>query len=452
MSKYDKSIALTKKFNEYYPGNHSNLRFTPMEATKHKVFIDHAKGSRMWDVDGNEYIEFSSGLGPTLLGSCDEEYITALKANIDKSATVLSSGVFFGEDDVWVAEKLTKYVPCAEQIKFAVTGTEAVQTAIRIACAYTGKNKVVRFTSHYHGWMDNVLGGLIKPGADGEYQIYKDYETDDELTQGLSPHAWDDVILLPWNDFDALRNAFEKHHDEIAIIHFEAIVCNCLAMYPKPGFLELIRELCDKYNVVMSIDEVITGFRTGLSGVQKYLGITPDICTMAKAISGGLPMSLVAGKKKIMSYCFNDRKVIAPGTYNGWNLGMAAVKTTIEILEKDNCARYNHMLELQEKLTVGVMKLAEKYQMDLRVSECPSVVFFLFGTKGGRKPIYSLDELEVDGFDMPLLNEIRAKLQAEGIIMIAGLRFYMTLAHTQADIDSTLAKFDKVLGEVVKGK
>lgn len=450
MLKNDKSMALTKKFNQYYPGNHSNLRFTPMEATKHKVFIDHAKGSRMWDVDGNEYIEYSSGLGPTILGSCDEEYITALKANIDKSATVLSSGIFFGEDDVIVAEKLVKYIPCAEQIKFAATGTEAVQTAIRIARAYTGKTKIVRFVEHYHGWLDNVLGGLLKPGPDGEYQLYADFEGDDHLSRGLSPQAWDDLIVLPWNDFDALKTAFEKHHQEIAIIHFEPIVCNCFSMWPKPGFLELMRELCDKYNVVMSMDEVITGIRTGLGGAQKLLGITPDICTMGKAISGGLPMALVAGKEKIMSYCFSDRKVIAPGTYNGWNLGMCAVRATLEILEKDNCARYKNMLELQEELTAGVLRVAEKYDLDLRITECPGVVNFLFGVKGGRTPVYTLDELA--DFDMELVTRIRAKLQDEGVIMITGLRFYMTLAITKADVELSIAKFDKVLGEIASEK
>jgi len=447
MNKYDKSMALTKKFNEYYPGNHSNLRFTSLEATKHKVFIDHAKGSHMWDIDGNEYVEYSSALGPTIIGSCDDEYIEALKANIDKNATILSSGIFFGEDDIIVAEKLIKHIPCAEQIKFATTGSEAVQTAIRIARAYTGKTKIVRFVEHYHGWFDNVLGGLIKPGPDGDYQLYADFDSDDHLSQGLSPHAWDDLIVIPWNDFDALKKTFEKYHDEIAIIHFEAIVCNCFAMYPKPGFLELIRELCDKYNVVMSMDEVITGVRTGLGGAQKVLGITPDICTMGKAISGGLPMALVAGKKKIMSYCFSDRKVIAPGTFNGWNLGMCAVRTTLEILEKDNSFRHKNMLKMQEILTVGVLNLAEKYKLNLRITECPGVVNFLFGVKGGRTPVYTVDELA--DLDFPFMTIVREKLQEEGVIMIAGLRFYMTLAITKEDVEFTLAKFDKVLGELV---
>lgn len=446
MKKLDRSRQSAQEFAEYYPGNHTNLRFIVVS----QLFIDHAKGSRMWDADGNEYVDFCRGLGPTILGSCDEEYVKALQENLAKSATLLGSGMYFSEDDLIVAKKIIQYVPCAEQLKFQVTGTEAVQSAIRIARGYTGKSKIVRFAGHYHGWIDNVFGGEIRPRGDGEYELYKDFDTDNELTQGLSPHAWDDVIVLPWNDFDALKIVFERHHDEIAIIHFEGIVCNSFAMYPKPGFLELIRELCDKYNVVMSMDEIITGFSTGLGGAQALLGVTPDICTMAKAISNGLPMSLVAGKKKIMTYCFSDRKVIAPGTYNGWNLGMAAVRATIEALEKDNGARYKHMLELQEKLTVAVEKLAAKYKMDIRISECPSVVFFLFGMKGGRKPIYTMDEFA--DFDMPLLIRIRDKLQDEGVIMLPGLRFYMTLAHTEGDIKYVLDKFDKVLGEIAEDK
>lgn len=442
MDRHDKSRQLAREFAEYYPGNHTNLRHTVVS----HLFIDHAKGSRMWDADGNEYIDFCRSLGPTILGSCDEEFVKALKDNLEKSASILGSGMFFGADDLVVAQKIIKYVPCAEQLKFQVTGTEAVQAAIRIARGYTGKSKIIRFAGHYHGWADNIFGGQIRPRGDGEFEIYKDFDTDDELSQGLSPYAWDDVIMLPWNDFDALKIAFERHHDEIAIVHFEGIVCNLFAMYPKPGFLELIRELCDKYNVVMSMDEIITGFSTGLGGAQALLGVTPDICTMAKSISNGLPMSLVAGKKKIMTYCFSDRKVISPGTYNGWNLGMAAVKATIEALEKDDGARHKHMLELQEELTVGVEKLAAKYKMDIRISECPSVIYFLFGMKGGRKPLYTMDELA--DLDMEYLTRIRAKLQEEGLLMLPGLRFYMTLAHTEEDIEFALNKFDKVLREI----
>jgi len=448
MLKYDKSMALTKEFNKYYPGGHSNLRFTTMDAGKFKLFIDHSKGNHIWDVDGNEYVEFNSGLGPTILGNCDEEYVAALTENLKKNATLLSSGAFYGEDDIEVAKKLTKYIPCAEQLKFETTGTEAVQIAIRIARAYTGKTRIVRFVEHYHGWFDNMLGGQIRPGANGEYELFYDFENDDHLTWGYAPYIKDQLIVLPWNDFDALKTAFERHHDEIAIIHFEPIVCNCFTMFPKPGFLELIRELCDKYNVVMSMDEVITGFRTGLGGAQKLLGVTPDICTMGKAVSAGLPTSLVAGKKKIMSYCFDDRKVIAPGTFNGWNLAMRAILATIEAIEKDDGARYKNMLILQEQLTVGVLKLAEKHKMDLRITEAPGVVNFLFGIKGGRTPLYTMDELA--DLDMSFLDKIKNKLLDEGVTMIIGLRFYMTLAHTQEDIDFTLAKFDKVLNDVVK--
>jgi len=444
----EKSLALTKKFNEYYPGNHSNLRHLNLEATNHKVFIDKAKGSHMWDIDGNEYIEFCSGLGPTLLGNCDDEYVASLTENIKNCSTVLGSGVFFGEDDVIVAEKLSKYIACGEQFKFATTGTEAVQVAFRIARAYTGKSKIVRFVEHYHGWFDNVLGGLIKPGPDSEFTIYDDPDVDEHYSMGVSPHAKDDLIVLPWNDFDALRTAFEKYHNEIAVIHFEPMVCNTFGMYPKPGFLELIRELCDKYNVVMSFDEIITGFRLGLGGAQEYFGITPDICTMGKAISGGLPTALIAGKKKIMSYCFSDRKVIAPGTFNGWNLGMRAIATTIEIMERNDGARYKNMLVLQELLCDGILKLAEKYNLDIRITEAPGVLNTIFGAKGGRKPIYTLDEL--DGMDMEFMIKLRYDLQQDGLIMMPAFRWYMTLAHTKEDIDAALSKMDKAIGGLVK--
>lgn len=148
-----------------------------------------------------------------------------------------------------------------------------------------------------------------------------------------------------------------------------------------------------------------------------------------------------------MSYCFDDRKVIAPGTYNGWNLGMCAIATTIKIMERDDGARYKNMLKLQEKLTAGIVNLAEKYNLDVRVTEAPGVFNTIFGVKGGRTPLYILDELET--MDMDFMIKLRYNLQQEGLITLPAFRWYMTLSHTDEDINFTLAKMDKCIGELV---
>jgi glutamate-1-semialdehyde 2,1-aminomutase len=439
------NLELTEAFRRAYPGGHSNLSEPKGAGARPQVFVDRAKGSRLWDVEGKEYVEFGGALGPTLLGSCDEDYTASLKDCLDRLPTIGGAGLAYSPEDVAVAQKLRKYIPCAEQFKFCVTGNEAVQMAFRIARAYTGKWKVVRFIEHYHGWSDNVLGGAVKPGSDGEPIAYDDPE-DEHFSLGMLPDAKKDMILLPWNDFNALHSAFEKHGAEIAIVHFEAMVNNCYGLYPKPGFLELIRKLCGKHNVVMCMDEVITGIRLGLGGAQRYFGITPDLCTMGKALAGGLPVSLVAGREEIMTGCFADRKVLGPGTFNGWILGMRAVSATLEILEKNGGARYQHMLQMQEALISGILLLAVKHNLTLRITEAPGVFHTIFGAKGGRAPAYSTSDLQ--GLDRDFMRRLRAALLGEGLMLQPSFRWYMSLAHTGEDIQFALDKMDKALGDL----
>lgn len=440
------SVEKTKIFNEYYPGGHTNLRRNPAtEPVKHRLFIGGAKGSRVWDIDGNEYLEFNGSFGPTILGHGHPEYVKSLEEYLEHYPTLMGS-LMVSADDIEVAEKLTKYIPCAEQLKFCTTGSEAVQMAIRIARAYTGKQKIVRFCDHYHGWFDNVLGGVIRRQDENGEWIREDPLDDMHYSFGRSDASFEESIILPWNDFEALEQAFERHHDEMAIVHFEAMMCNDCGLYPKPGFLEKIRELCTKYNVVMSVDEVITGIRLGLGGVQEFFHVTPDLCTMGKALSGGLPLSLVAGKKEIMNDLFVERKVLGPGTFNGWCLGMHAIATTLRILEKDDKAAYKNMVRLQEKLMDGIVDICGKRHVDIRITEAPGIFFTLFKAKGGRKPAYTM--ADISDCDFGYYAAFRAKMQEKGIMLLPGNRWYMSIAHTDADIDLALKTIDEVIAEM----
>jgi glutamate-1-semialdehyde 2,1-aminomutase len=437
-----KSKELSRRFNKIYPAGHSNNK-DPYEVADYRLFIQKAKGAHVWDIDGNEYIEFNSAFGPTLLGHCNEEYVRELEDALETSATLAGSNLLFSTDDVEVGEIITKYVPCAEQIKFNMTGSEAVQMAIRIARAYTGKRMILRFTDNYHGWFDNIYGG--KPGdlRSGELPVAQEDPSSDYQTLGKFPQAIKESIILPWNDFEAFRETMEKYHEDIAIVHFEPIVCNHFGFFPKPGFMELIRELCTKYNVVMSMDEIITGFRLGFGGAQEYFGVTPDICTLAKSIAGGLPMACVAGQRKVMSI-LDDRKVAASGTFNGWNLGMRAILATTRILERDNGAAYRKMYALQDKLIGGILESAEKHGIKMRINDCPGAFFTLFGVEGGRKRVYTADELE--GIDILQFKKFRRILQEEeGIITLPATRWYMNISHTEEDIDHTIAAVDRVM-------
>lgn len=448
MLKCEKSKELTKKFNEYYPGGHSNFRI-PLEVTEHRLFIDRAEGSHIWDIDGNEYIEFNGAMGPSFLGHRNPEYIAAIKDLLDTSTTAIGSNLLFSKDDVEVAEMITKFVPCVEELKFCITGTEAVQMAIRISRAYTGKSRVVRFENHYHGWVDNVLGGQVNPDRSAMPLPYQKENTgaleDMCLSAGKSPWAREETLLIPWNDFERLEETFDKYHDEIAMIHFEQIICNHYCLYPKPGFLEKIRELCDKYNVVMSVDEVITGFRVGLGGAQEYLNSKADICTMGKAISGGIPVSAVGGKKKIMEVLRGD-KVLGPGTYNGYLLGMRAVAANLRILGRDNGAVYKHVEEVQNYLMNGLVKVAEKYDIPLTITHAPGIFCTLFGIPGGIQTLYTEEDVAL--YDNDMTTKFQALMQENGIFLLLGSRWYMNIAHTIADADKAIDAADKSMSKL----
>jgi len=440
MLKKEKSEALTKEFNEIYPGGHSNYR-VPLETTKHRLFVDRADGCHLYDVDGNEYIEFNGAMGPIILGHRNREMMEKLHSFLDTSGTVLGSNLVFTPQDVAVGRMVRNYVPCVEELKFNITGSEAVQLAIRIARAYTGKTVVLRFEGHYHGWFDNVLGGHMNlDPAEDPNTDQSSIPGDLCYTEGKSPWAGMETFMIPWNNFEVLEEVFAKYHDQIAMIHFEGIVCNHFGLYPKPGFVERIRELCTQYHVVMSIDEVITGFRVALGGAQQVLGVTPDICTFGKAISGGVPMSAVGGRKEIMEI-LRERRVLAPGTYPGYGLGMAAAEATLSIVGRDGGSLYDRIYKVQEYLMDGLVHLADQYGIPMTITEATGVFFTLFGIPGGRRRLY--EEGELAGYDAALGAEFQKRMQENGVFLMFGSRWYISNAHTIADMDKTLEAAEK---------
>lgn len=440
---HDKCRELTPIFNDIFPGGHSNFR-VPFEATQNRVFIARAEGCRLWDIDGNEYIDFMNAMGPMILGHRHPEYVQSLKDYLDVMSTSIGSGIFYTPADIELGRKMTQLIPCAEKVKLCLSGTEAVQLAIRLARVYTGRPYFLRFEGHYHGWLDNILGGVSNP--DRSMKPYGIDNPDIDLvtfTKGRSPHALEESFILPWNDLERLEEVLERYGDEVAIIHFEGIVLNHFGMMPKPGFIEKIRELCTKYGIVMSMDEIITGFRVGLTGAQGYLGVTPDIATFGKAIAGGIPFSAVTGRADIMNQ-LEDRTALGPGTFNGHPLGVQAALTTLTILERDGGACYDEMWRIQQRLMEGLREIADRRGIPALVHGVPGAFHLLFGvTKDG---VYGEEDLEE--FDLNLLYAFWPMMQEEGVIVMAGGRWYMNMAHTDADIDRTLEAADKIMAHM----
>jgi glutamate-1-semialdehyde 2,1-aminomutase len=293
--------------------------------------------------------------------------------------------------------------------------------------------------------MDNVLGGTVDPAPEGRPFALENPDSDplaeSYFTHGKAPGTLQESFLLPWNDIEVLESTLAKYGEEVALIHFEALVCNHFCLMPQPGFLERIRELCDEYGVVMSIDEVITGFRLGLDGAQGHFGVTPDISTLGKAVAGGMPFSAVVGKAEILDQ-LQHGTVLGPGTFNGYPLGMRAALATLRILERDGGAVYGEMEALQDELMRGLEELAKKHGLPMRVQGARGVFFTMFGLDPDTV-VYTDDDLA--GLDFGLYLKFWAGMQQEGVITLVGGRWYPSIAHTRTDVEQTLEAADRVM-------
>ena len=437
MSSFAKSLELNERALKVTPGPQSNLAGAWLGEPP--LFIARGKGAHLWDIDGNEYIDYTSGLGPGILGYANEEYNQALKEQIDK--VIYLTAWHQSPMEVELAEKLVQLIPCAERVRFLLSGSEAVQLAIRLARAYTKRLYFVRFEGHYHGWLDNVLGGMVNDHATGK-PFAMDGAADSMRTEGRNPATFEDSFKIPWNDIEVLERVLEKYGEEVALIHMEPILCNSGGCPPRPGYLEKVRELCDKYGIVLSFDEIITGFRVGLNGAQGLLGVTPDIATFGKAMAGGIPMSAITGKKEILDQII-EQKVLGAGTFNGYPFSLAASLATINILERDNGAIYRHIDKVQEQLKVGLKELGKKHGIPILFQGPRGCLWTHFIDKEIAYSVRDLKEVDAEKF-----KKFRALLHEEGITILQRGRWYISGALTEADVDKTLDCADRAMGKL----
>jgi len=432
-----KNQELWERAMKVMPGPQSNLR-TPLGVKP--LFIASGEGAHLRDVDGNDYIDFMCGAGPGIFGYSNREYIQALKEQLD-TLYYLVSGAAQTPMEVEVAEKFVKHVPCAEKVRFCLSGTEAVQLAIRLARTYTKRRYFIRFEGHYHGWLDNVLGGVVDDKATGKPFAVESAQ-DPVGTEGRDPAAFEQSFKLPWNDIEVLERVLEKYGEEVALVHMEPILCNGGCCPPRPGYLEKVRELCTNYGIALCFDEVITGFRVALNCAQGLFGVTPDITTFGKALAGGVPMGAVAGKKEIMDLLL-ERRVIGAGTFNGYPLGIAASLASLTILEKDNGAYYRRIDELQKSLMNGLKEISRRHGIPTLIQGPRGVFFFQFID---REVAYSVRDLK-DG-DVEKQDRFRTLLAEEGVLIMWRGRWYLSSGLTETDVDKTLDCVNRVMGRL----
>lgn len=401
----------------------------------HAIFYTHGEGTQIYDVDGNAYLDFTLSQGPLIVGHSHPKVLEAVEKYSGKGQ------LFAGQHikEIELAEKLNQLIPSAELMRFCLDGSEAVQTAFRVARSKTGKNKFLRFEGHYHGWLDNVAWGISTESAHALGD--EDNPNVFPWSAGLSPNSKDDFVVLPWNDLALVERVVAEKHNELAAIITEPIMCNNGCIVPHEDFLQGLRTICDRYGIALIFDEVITGFRLGLGGAQRYYDVTPDLSIFAKAIASGYPISAVVGKKEWMDEIVSTR-VIHAGTMNTSNPTVAAALATISVLEQD-ADTHNRMFRLGNRLIAGLQAAAEQAGQNLQV-QGPGPMFNTAFTSLPAIKNYR----ETFQTDKAKLKQFIAGLHDRGVRVIGRGLWYISAVHTEDDIDLAIEVSEAVLKEM----
>ena len=425
MSRYQRSSELYQRaIGSLAGGVSSNVR----AAAVPPLYFQSATGTQMVDADENMYLDFTLSQGPMFLGHSPP----AVLEFVERS---MRDGQLYGaqhELEIELAEKFQRIVPCAELVRFCNSGSETVHAAIRVARAATGREKVLRFEGHYHGWYDEALVSTA-PSLDRAGPAEEPCAVFGSAGQPMN--ALDNIIVLPWNDLQVLRGALEKRASDVAAIIMETVMCNSACIPPQPGYLEAVRELCNQYGIVLIFDEVITGFRLDLGGAQGFFGVTPDLATYAKAMANGFPIACLAGKRELME-AIAKLQVNHSGTYNSNVMVTAAAYATICELEKIDYARLH---QLGETLIRGLRELAAKYGIPALVQGYGPVFHLAFTER--ESIIDYRESLEID---KERNSEFVGEMLDRGVRLLSRGLWYLSAAHTEADIQRALDTVDAV--------
>lgn len=418
MKQYTKSEQLFKQSKEAIVGGVNSPVRAFLAVERNPVFISKAKGSHIYDVDDNDYIDYVGSWGPAILGHAHEKVIEAVKKASEE-------GLTFGaptKKEYQLAKLIQEAMPSMELMRFVSSGTEAVMSAIRVARGYTKRDKIIKFKGCYHGHSDGLL---VKAGSAALTNAVPD--------SGGVPNSYTEHTLIAlYNHKETVEQLFECYGEEIAAVVVEPVAANMGVVLPQDGFLTFLREITKKYGSLLIFDEVITGFRLGYGGAQEYYKVKPDLTTLGKIVGGGMPMAVYGGKREIMEVVAPMGNVYQAGTLSGNPIATSAGITTLTLL-KETKNLYEQLEEKAKLLVKSFYRYSEKQGVPVHVNQIGSLVCCYFTNQ------------KVEDYDSAVLSDTKQychffQQMLENGIYIAPSQFeamFLSAAHTMEEIETT---------------
>jgi len=424
-----RQAELLNDAGKYLAGGGTGLFILPPELN---LVVARGEGSRVWDVAGREYIDYHLSSGPALLGHAHPAITEAVNAQLPKGTTFF----FLNEPAIRLAQKLVEAIPCGEEVLYTGSGTEATFYALRVARAYTGRNKVLKFEGAWHGMHDYGLWGTV-PGKPSEYPRAQPDSV------GVPAQTGDTVLVTPFNDAARAVEMIERHAKELAAVMVEPLQ---RVLQPEPGFLEAVREITRRHGIVMIYDEIVTGFRLAWGGAQERYGVVPDLACYGKAISGGFPLAAVVGRSEIMTVLDARKRpksetVWATNTLNGNPVCAAAGLAALEVLSKPGV--YERLQRVGSRLRAGMIESGQRHGFPVQAPGEDAVWGIRFSE---RRPLRNWMDLTTHDKDLGWRWAI--ELMKRGLLVNPNEKFYISLAHTDADVDRTLQIVDDAFAAV----
>lgn len=406
------------------------------------VVLERGHGSRVWDLDGNEYVDFMMSFGALIQGHAHPKIVEVVSQTVAEGSHFAAATMAEAE----AAERFIRMVPTAGAVRFTNTGTEATMLALRLARAHTGRTKFLKFEGHYHGWYDPYcLNGHSHPA---EQLGPRDNPTCFPDSDGIPASVFDDVVLAPWNDVEALESILRRHGRELAAIITEPIMANMGCILPRDGYLQTVRDLAHQYGALFFLDEVVTGFRYAPGGCQQYYGLKPDLSTFGKALGAGFPVGAVAGPPETLDRMrWGSNMVLHYGTFNGHRLTMSVIAANLDLLAANNAAAYKQIYEVGDSAIAGLRDVFRKRKIDAIVQGFGPMFQIYFTNRDAihdyRDYCQYADTAKYSRFIQGLLDR--------GIYMTPsnGLHWIISTAHIMQDVETLLTAADEVCAEIL---